>query len=75
MSTFQRKKESAKDLSMKYCEQTLSGTATTGDPTGRRYHPHLPHSGEGQQHSTNHTKENGTTNIGGKSGYRLFQAM
>ena len=29
------KEESAKDHSLKHCEQTLSGTATTGDSTGR----------------------------------------
>ena len=33
MSTFQRRKESAKDHPVSHCEQTLSGTATTGDPT------------------------------------------
>ena len=67
---------SAKDQSMKHCEQTLSGTATTGDPSDRRHHPHLQQSGGSQQNGTNHTKESGTTNNGGKSdGYRLCQDM
>ena len=41
MSTFHRNRERAQDHSRTCCEQTLSGTATTGDPTGRRHHPHL----------------------------------
>ena len=36
MSTFQKKKESAKDHAMKHCEQTSGSTGTTGDPTGRK---------------------------------------
>ena len=56
MSAFQRKKESVKDNSMKHCEQTLSGTATTGDLIGRRQHPHFQHSGGNQQNGTNHRK-------------------
>ena len=44
-----KEEESAKDHSMKHCEQTLSGTATTGDPTGRRQHPHLQQNGGSQE--------------------------
>ena len=58
---------------MTHCEQTLSGTATTGDPTGRRDHPHLQQS---DGYGTNHTNENRPANIGGKSNdCRLFPAI
>ena len=58
---------------MTHCEQTLSGTATTGDPTGRTDHPHLQQS---DGYDTNHTNENRPANIGVKSNdCRLFQAI
>ena len=61
---------------MTHCEQTLSGTATTGGPTGRRDHPHLQQSDGRQPYGTNHTSENRPATIGGKSNdCTLFQAM
>ena len=71
-SIFRRKREHAKDHSIKHCEQTWNDTAKIGNLTGRKLPLHHLHSNGG---NTNTRTLNGEINFGGNSdGHRLFQS-